>query len=192
MSKDNKTNEYSVVNWSFFRFLLVNWRIWLTLISIISFFFFVGKLLHEEDFFGESLVEQKKYDITIKATRSTPNTSILILNPLEPYKTYEIDLGVGCKLIPEITNTTYNMNVQLFKRNYNDTYYLKLPEVKELICYTKDGKVPEKARMARITKDAPENLNSVPAQTENTTKVNENKEIKNNDALKLPSQLDAV
>lgn len=146
MPKEIIKNEYSVNAQSFFRFLLNNWRLWVVFIAIVASFFYVGKNLYDDKYFGERLFETYTKEVTIKQIRSTPNKSVLVINPLDPtpFRLYEIDLGLNCILDKDIVGKQYTMNVELHKRNYNKTYYLKFPDIQKTICVNKQENVADK------------------------------------------------
>lgn len=136
MAKQEIQNDYSVHAQSFFFFLLHNWKLWLVFVAIVGSFFYMGKSLYEENYFGEEIAGVIQRDVTIKQTRSTPNTSVLVINPLDktPFRLYEVDLGLNCKVKNDIEGQTFPMNVELHKRNYNNTYYLKFPDIQKHVC----------------------------------------------------------
>lgn len=146
MPKEIIKNEYSVNAQSFFRFLLNNWRLWVVFIAIVASFFYVGKNLYDDKYFGERLFETYTKEVTIKQIRSTPNKSVLVINPLDPtpFRLYEIDLGLNCILDKDIVGKQYTMTVELHKRNYNKTYYLQFPDIQKTICVNKQENVADK------------------------------------------------
>lgn len=145
MKPEKVQNEYSVNAPSFIHFLFVNWKLWLVFSIIIIGYSYIGKKLYDENYFGETIVEVYEKDVIVKATRSTPNTSVLIINPLDEYqmRLYEVDLGLNCQLKTDVIGKTFPMKVELHKRNYNDSYYLKFPNIKNFICSSKE-KINEK------------------------------------------------
>ena len=140
MKKEQNTadNEYSVKTPSFIKFMFVNWKLWIVFSIIIAGYLYVGKNLYHQNYFGETLVEVYKKDVIIKQTRTTPNNSVLITHPLDEYKIrlYEVNLGLNCKFLPNIVEKSFPMDVELHRRNYNKTFYLKFPNIKEQICET--------------------------------------------------------
>lgn len=178
MAKQEIQNDYSVHAQSFFRFLLNNWKLWLVFMVIVGGFFYIGKSLYEENYFGEDVAGVIARDVTIKQTRSTPNTSVLVINPLDktPFRLYEVDLGLNCKVKPDIEGQTFLMNVELHKRNYNNTYYLKFPDIQKHVCIPYLPAKEEFEREAEvITEETKEIVYEVSSKDTNTEDV-ENKE----------------
>lgn len=147
MVKEIIQNEYTVNAQSFLRFLLNNWRLWVVFIAIVASFFYVGKNLYDDKYFGEKLVETYSKEVTIKQTRSTPNKSILVINPLDPtpFRLYEVDLGLNCILDKDVVGQKHTMQVELYKRNYNNSYYLKFPDIQNFVCVNKKSKIEDEA-----------------------------------------------
>lgn len=168
MPKENIENEYTVKGQSFLKFLLINWRVWLIFIFIVICFFYTGKKLHKENYFGQEIVSTYQKDVIVKQTRKTPHTTALVINPLDnvPFRLYEVNLGLNCILKDDkdIEGHSFPMIVELHKRNYNNTYFLRFPDIQTHVCVarkinTSTEKPQETIMELEEKEDNPEDVN---------------------------------
>lgn len=129
-----KKQLYRKLPWSLQNYILSNWYFWIVLLFIflaaISFFY----KLSVNSYFSHELVEEKKAYVKVLGIRSDIFTTVLVTNPYDNEKPYEIDLGYFCKAKDNLINNSFMMTISLYKRNYNKTFFVDFPHARTTIC----------------------------------------------------------
>ena len=129
-----KKQLYRQLPWSLQNYILSHWYFWIVLL-----FIFLGSIslfykLSANSYFSHEMVDEKKATIKILAFRSDIFTTVLVTNPYDNDKPYEIDLGYFCKANQDLLNKNVNMTSSLYRRNYNKTFFVSFPQARTTIC----------------------------------------------------------
>lgn len=130
-----KKNLYRQTPWSFKKYLLNHLPFWLILFFIFIcttiFLFYLSK----NSYFNEEIVyKNNTTDIELLVFRSDIFTTIVVTNPFDYNKPYEISLGYNCNIKNELLHKKIKMEAVLYKRNYNNTFFVTFPHARKLIC----------------------------------------------------------
>ena len=129
-----KKQLYRQLPWSLQNYILTYWYFWIILLFILLGSIALFYNLSANSYFSHKMVEEKKSNIKILAFRSDIFTTVLVTNPYDNDKPYEVDLGYFCKVKEDLLNKSVDMKASLYKRNYNKTYFVIFPQAQTTIC----------------------------------------------------------
>ena len=118
----------------FITYLWSYWYVWLTLFMLFGLAILSLSYLIKINYFSSSLVRTGIETVEIVNITSNNNGLIVITNPLIKNGFYEVNLGFNCNLNSSLINQKIQTNYELYKRNYNNSYYLSFPDIKKLVC----------------------------------------------------------
>ena len=118
----------------FIAYLWSYWYVWLTLFLLFGLSILSLSYLIKINYFSSSLVRTGIETVEIVNITSNNNGLIVITNPLIKNGFYEVNLGFNCNLNSSLINQKIQTNYELYKRNYNNSYYLSFPDIKKLVC----------------------------------------------------------
>lgn len=136
ITKDNSENMDKVQNTlgKLKSFMLETKKIWIYLIIlVISFLAFIHQLW-ERNYLSQKIVLNQKMPIEIVDLRQNITSSAIIKSSLDNVRVYEVDLGYFCKPNKNLIGTYVQMDLVLYKRNYNKTHFMDFPQAREKIC----------------------------------------------------------
>ena len=117
----------------FIAYLWSYWYVWLTLFVLFGLTMLSLSYLIKINYFSSSLVRAGVETVEIVNITSN-NGLIVITNPLIKSGFYEVNLGFKCNLNYNLINQQIQTKYELYKRNYNNSYYLSFPDIKKLVC----------------------------------------------------------
>ena len=129
-----KKQLYRQLPWSLQNYIFTYWYFWIILLFILLGSIALLYNLSAKSYFSHEMIKEKKSTIKILAFRSDIFTTVLVTNPYDNDKPYEVDLGYFCKVKEDLLNKSVDMKASLYKRNYNKTYFVIFPQAQTTIC----------------------------------------------------------
>ena len=129
-----KKQLYLKNNWSLGHYMLTYWYFWIILLFIFLSSIGIFYKLSSNSYFSHEMIEQKQADIQMLGFRSDVFTTVVVTNPFDPLKPYEIDLGYFCNINKNLLNTPINMKAVLYKRNYSKSFFIDFPSARKQLC----------------------------------------------------------
>lgn len=129
-----KKQLYKQLPWSLKNYMLTYWYFWIVLLIIFLVSISIFYKLSQNSYFSHEMVEEKTIQIEVLGIRSDIFTTVLVSNPFDIFKSYEIDLGYSCRIKKDLLNTKIKMKSVLYKRNYSKTLFIDFPEAKQKLC----------------------------------------------------------
>lgn len=129
-----KKKLYEKNPWSLRSYILSYWYFWIILLFIFLSSISLFYKLSENNYFRHEIIQENNLDIRVLAFRSDIFTTVLVTNPYDNDKPYELDLGYFCNVNENLINKMVRMKAALYRRNYNKTFFVDYPQAKEVIC----------------------------------------------------------
>lgn len=128
----NNVTEYNYE--SIKSFIFKTKKLWFYLIILLVCFLTFIYQLWEKDYLSQKIILSKKMPIEIIDLRQSVISSAIIKSDLDKLRVYEVNLGYFCKPDKKLIGTYIEMDLVLYKRNYNQTYFMDFPQAIEKIC----------------------------------------------------------
>lgn len=129
-----KKQLYKQLPWSLKNYMLTYWYFWIVLLIIFLSSISIFYKLSENSYFSHEMIEERNTEIEVLGIRSDIFTTVLVSNPFDNLKSYEIDLGYLCHIKKDLLNTKVKMKTMLYRRNYSRTLFINFPEAREKLC----------------------------------------------------------